>query len=206
MTHNPRFVSDLSYLHNAQHMWNKSRHQSWLSTSPLISYSLLMALTFFVKVPLYWRPASSLLYVLFPSAFYFLSLLQFLLFFLVLLFFLLLQHFFHWRCSQYFWPFLSWCSFCFSLNWWGDWWYVCEWNSVVTAAWHSNWSEWNLHLDRNYWPRFSAITRSGNGYFFQWQNFIFTARALLSRYMTWPCVRLSVCACLCLSQVGVLLK
>ena len=37
---------------------------------------------------------------------------------------------------------------------------------------------------------------------------IFTARAMLSRYMPWPCVCLSVCLCLCLclSQVGVLLK
>ena len=35
---------------------------------------------------------------------------------------------------------------------------------------------------------------------------IFTARALLSRYMPWSCVCVSVCLCLCLSQVGVLLK
>ena len=35
---------------------------------------------------------------------------------------------------------------------------------------------------------------------------IFTARALLSRYMPWSCVRLSVRPSVRLSQVGVLLK
>ena len=36
----------------------------------------------------------------------------------------------------------------------------------------------------------------------------FTARAMLSRYMPWSCVCVSVCVsvCVCLSQVGVLLK
>ena len=29
---------------------------------------------------------------------------------------------------------------------------------------------------------------------------------MLARYMLWPCVRMSVCVCVCLSQVGVVLK